>query len=188
MKFGQFISYYKRKKIIEKPYKNCDLKTSSRPFSVCKKLSTTSIGTWNFWSKQNYQNMSKSAHWPPQISFYRRFPENLKGPGTNFQVTFFIEFFGKKSFYFSSYSVKCVSCFMIRHLMTSWHLNTWKVKIWLSQEWKELSKWSFLFFQVSQVLSFRHTKQTSKNVADTAFKATNNGIIDCITLLFNHSV
>ena len=26
------------------------------------------------------------------------------------------------------------------------------------------------FFLVSQVLSFRHTKQTSKNVADTTFK------------------
>ena len=27
------------------------------------------------------------------------------------------------------------------------------------------------FFLVSQVLSFRHTKQTSKNVADTTFKS-----------------
>ena len=27
------------------------------------------------------------------------------------------------------------------------------------------------FFLVSQVLSFRHTKQTSKNVVDTIFKA-----------------
>ena len=31
-------------------------------------------------------------------------------------------------------------CFMLRHLMTSWHLNFWKVKVWLSQEWEEL--WS----------------------------------------------
>ena len=43
--------YYKRKKIIKKFYKNCDLKTSSRSFCVCKELSTTSTGKWNFRSK-----------------------------------------------------------------------------------------------------------------------------------------
>ena len=37
-KFGQFVSYYKRKIFIKKFYKNCDLKTSSRPFCVCKEL------------------------------------------------------------------------------------------------------------------------------------------------------
>ena len=42
--------------------------------------------------------------------------------------------------YFPSYSIKCVSCFMFRHLMTSWHLNIWKIKIWSSQERKELWK------------------------------------------------
>ena len=26
--------------------------------------------------------------------------------------------------------------------MMSWHLNAWKAKIWLSQEWKALSKWN----------------------------------------------
>ena len=44
MKFGQFIQYYKRKPIIEKFPKNRDLKTSSRPFCVCKELSTTPVG------------------------------------------------------------------------------------------------------------------------------------------------
>ena len=54
--------------------------------------------------------------------------------------------------------------------MTPWHLNIWKNKIWLSKEWKELSKWNKkTFFIVSQVLSFRHIIQTSKNVADTTF-------------------
>ena len=43
MKFGQYMSYYKRKNFIKNFYKNCDLKTSSRPFYVCKELSTTSI-------------------------------------------------------------------------------------------------------------------------------------------------
>ena len=57
---------------------------------------------------------------------------------------------------------------MLRHLMASWHLNIWKFKIWLSQERKELSKWNKkTFFLDSQVLSIRHTKETSKNVADT---------------------
>ena len=36
MKFGQFMSYYKRKNFIKNFYKNCDLKTSSRPFFICK--------------------------------------------------------------------------------------------------------------------------------------------------------
>ena len=34
---------YSKRNII-KFYKNCGLKTSSRPFCVCKQLSTTSIG------------------------------------------------------------------------------------------------------------------------------------------------
>ena len=50
MKFTQFSSYYKRKNFIKKLCKNCDLKTSSRLFWVCKELSTASIGKWNFWS------------------------------------------------------------------------------------------------------------------------------------------
>ena len=44
MKFGQFMSYYKRKKFVKKLYKNCDLKTSSRHFGDCKELNPTSIG------------------------------------------------------------------------------------------------------------------------------------------------
>ena len=33
-----------------------------------------------------------------QIPFYRGFFENYKGPRTNFQATFFVEFFDKKNF------------------------------------------------------------------------------------------
>ena len=44
MKFGQLMSYYKRKNFMKKFHKNCDLKTSFRPFCVCKDLNTTSIG------------------------------------------------------------------------------------------------------------------------------------------------
>ena len=51
MKSGQFMSYYKRKKLYQKFYKNCSLKTSSRSFCVCKEWSITFIGKWSFWSK-----------------------------------------------------------------------------------------------------------------------------------------
>ena len=50
MKLDQFMSYYKRKKIIKKFHKNCGLKPISRPFCVCKELSTTSIEKQNFWT------------------------------------------------------------------------------------------------------------------------------------------
>ena len=36
MNFGQFISYYKRKNLIKKLHKNCNLKTSFIPFCICK--------------------------------------------------------------------------------------------------------------------------------------------------------
>ena len=51
MEFSQFISYYKRKKIMKKLYEIWDLKTSSRSFCVCKEVSTMPIGKWNFWNK-----------------------------------------------------------------------------------------------------------------------------------------
>ena len=67
---------------------------------------------------------------------------------------------------------------MLQHLMTSWHLNTWKFKTWLSQEQKELLvlkieeilKWRKKTYFVSQVLSFRKMKQPSKKVEKTTFK------------------
>ena len=48
MKFGQFMSYYKRKKFMKKFHQNCDLKTGSRLFCICYELSKTSTGKWNF--------------------------------------------------------------------------------------------------------------------------------------------
>ena len=44
VKFGQFMSHYKRKNFTKKFCKNCRLETSSRPFCVSKELSTVSIG------------------------------------------------------------------------------------------------------------------------------------------------
>ena len=54
MKFGQFMSHCKRKNSIKKFCKNGSLKTSSRPFCVCKELSTASIGKWNFLKQTIY--------------------------------------------------------------------------------------------------------------------------------------
>ena len=60
---------------------------------------------------------------------------------------------------------------MIGHLRRHDIWISKNLKYDLSQERKELSKWNKKTFSpVSQVLSFRHTKQTSKNVPDTAFK------------------
>ena len=62
MKFGQFMSYSKRNRFIKKFCKNCSLKTSSRPFWVCKELSTASIGRWNFWSNLLILDISPNQH------------------------------------------------------------------------------------------------------------------------------
>ena len=50
MKFGQFMLYSTGNNFIKTFNKNCSLRTSSRLFLVCKQLSTTFIGKWNFWS------------------------------------------------------------------------------------------------------------------------------------------
>ena len=74
------------------------------------------------------------------------------------------------SVYFLSYSIKYVSGFM--HLMTSWDLNIWTAKIWLSQEQKELLKLNKkATFSCSKGTNFKHTKQTRKNIAGATFKA-----------------
>ena len=55
--------------------------------------------------------------------------------------------------------------------MGEWHLNTLKLKFdYLKNEKSFQRAFQKRFFLVPQVLSFRHTKQTSKNVADTTFK------------------
>ena len=60
--------------------------------------------------------------------------------------------------YFPSYSVKCVSYFMLTHLMWSWHLNI-KIEIWLSQEGGELFKWNkrhFWMFHKCSLLDIKN--------------------------------
>ena len=61
-----------------------------------------------------------------------------------------------------------VSCLGIQWLHDIWISE--KIKIDYLKN-KELSKWNKkLFFLASQVLSFRHAKQTSKNVVDPTIK------------------
>ena len=70
----------------------------------------------------------------------------------------------------------------------------WRHDIWISKMLKvdylknEKSFWGEGFFLVLQVLSFRHTKQTSKNVADATSKVENFGhLLDCSLLTWGWS-
>ena len=57
---------------------------------------------------------------------------------------------------------------MLRHLMTSWHLNIWKVKKIISRKKQPAFKVKLQkHFLVLKALYFRYTKQTSKNIANT---------------------
>ena len=144
---------------------------SSRLFSGWKEISKTSIGKWNFWSKllkldmhqQNYQNLTKSAHRPPQILF-TVVSLIIKKCLELVMLHKLAKISSPNYVYFLSYSLKCVSCFMLRYLMTSWHLNIWKVIIWISQEWKELLKWNkkkFFFFQKCSLVREGYTVKFS---------------------------
>ena len=83
--------------------------------------------------------------------------KHTKEPGTSFQVAVYVKPFDeiifltydinwpnfiKDCIYFPGYSVKCISCFMLRYLMTLWKLKIYNSKIWFSWEWKELFKWN----------------------------------------------
>ena len=107
MKFGQFMSYEKRKNSISKFYQNCGLKTSSKPFYVCKELSTTSIGneifgaSYLYWicNSKAFEICSNQYADFLRIIFTGDSLKIKKGLEISFQATFFIEFFDKK-FYF----------------------------------------------------------------------------------------
>ena len=162
------MSYSKRNNFIKKIYKNCGLKTSSRSFCVCKELSTTSTGKWNFWSNPLILTFNSKAIKisPNQHAGFFRFLVTRDSLGLELvsRPQFPLNFLKKKNLfcnvfltgqtslpdcvYFPSYSIKCIFCFILRHLM-SWHLKIWKFKTGLSQERKELSRWNkkhfFLF-------------------------------------------
>ena len=80
--------------------------------------------------------------------------------------------------YFPNYSVKCISCFMPGHLMTSWNLKMQNSKIWFSRERKELLKWNKKHFSWFDKC-FRLRKWYSANVADTNFKFLKPKLMQC---------
>ena len=99
IKFGKFMSHYKRKMFIKKSKKNVEWQaTSSRPICVYKKISTTSTGRCNFQTNWLYWichsktiKTIKTSCRLPQIPFYSGIVNILKN---NFEVTFFV--FNKK--------------------------------------------------------------------------------------------
>ena len=152
-----------KRKIIKKFHKNCHLKTSSGHFCLER-------------IKHNLYWKAKSLKQPPYIRYVlARLSQFVQISTLTISDSFFTEdslkikkaleekflnFFyniikaGQISLSdcvdFSCYLIKCVLCSTLRHLMTSWHLNTWKVKIWLSQERKGLSKWNEKHFSLFQ--------------------------------------
>ena len=136
--------------------KNCDLKTSARPFCACKRLSTISIlVNENYKASYLYEtcNSKTIKICPNQHADLLRFHFTEDSLRINLHFSIFCFIFGQillpECIYFPRYSAKCVSRFMPRHLITSWHLNiTWKVKIWLSKEWKELLKRNKKYFSL----------------------------------------
>ena len=83
MKFGQFMSYYKRKKFIKKFYKNYNLKNSSRPFCAWKEKRNL---YWKMKFLKQAPDISYELAEPSKLdkisiltssnSFYRGFLEN----------------------------------------------------------------------------------------------------------------
>ena len=127
--------------------------------------------------------MSKSARTPPQISFYKGFFENLKGIETSLQAKFFIKLFFFL-FFFLQYYINWPNTFQVIQ-WNAFHVSCpgilWRHDFWIRGKLKfhflltEKSFWSkikiiVLKVLVLQMLSFRLTKQTSKNVVDTTFK------------------
>ena len=147
MKFGQFLSYYKRIKFIKKLYKNWELKTSSTPLLCLKRSKPNFFWKMKFFKPAPYiryviAKLSKfiqfdiPASWD---SFLQMILWKLKRawnefPGLTFGRMFwyiyiFLQYyinwpnFITRLCLLSSYSGKFVLCFMLGHLMTSWHLN-----------------------------------------------------------------
>ena len=132
---------------LEKHLKTCDLKSIFRPFRVWKKSCTTSL-YWkmNFLKQATYKihvlgKLSKFVQVSTRTSwdlFLQRIFWKLEKTWNTCSRPHFLYNFLIKSFlflvlqklpypdfiYFLSYLVKCNLCFMLRHLMTSWHLTT----------------------------------------------------------------
>ena len=142
--------YHITKNIIKKKSrKTMTWKLVPRPFEFAKNQAQTLLEneTWK-WKQTTYvlAKLSKFVQISTQTSSDFFLQDSLKikkdlelVSRRYFPCTFLIKFFfchvtwtsqisSPDWVYFPSYLAKCVSCFMLRHLMTSWHLNIWKVK------------------------------------------------------------
>ena len=137
MTFGQFMWKYKTKYyFIKKLCENFGLKTSSRPFVIFKESSVKRFlrrpACW-------FRSILVALHYRSILSglfqkyffsdkYCASFFANTKKPGSSFQAPVFAEFFDEiisfnRLCLLPSYSIKCISCFMLRHLMMSWNVN-----------------------------------------------------------------
>ena len=148
MKFGQFISYYRRKNFIKKFYKTCDLKTCSRPFS-----STNSISKPYLWGKLLILDIIVKLLKVVQVSMQTSsdsFSQWILWKLNCSQVTFFIEFFNN---------------FVILHKLAKFHCQTvfasqvipMKYVLWFMLEHfmklESSAKWSHLAQSTSKIIN-----------------------------------
>ena len=131
------------------------------------------------------------ACWPLQSPMCRGFFENITGVGTSFKTTFLIYFFDNNFYflilhklvkfhcqnvYFPIYSIIRVSGFILRHVIMSWDIwKSQKLKFAHLKNEKSFPSEIKNICLVSQALSFRHTKQRSKNIGDTTFNYISRG-------------
>ena len=70
---------------------------------------------------------------------------------------------------------------MLRHLMKSWHLNIWKIKIWLSQERKKLLKWNkkrFSLLHKCSLLDLQNKLASGRHKFQAVNYQQKNSIVD----------
>ena len=117
MKFSQFMSSYKRKNLVKKFYKNCGLKTSSRPCFCLQRIKHNFYWKMKYLKQATYiryviakqskfvqvSMLTSSEFFIQRILFFK----TLKGPDTSF-----IEFSDKKIY------------FVILHKLAKFHYQT----------------------------------------------------------------
>ena len=179
MKFNQFTSDYKRKNLIQKFHKNCHLRLQRITCNLYWRIKFFEVSCLYYICMNKGIKRCPNQHAELLKFLFREYSLIIKKGlelvsrshfSYNFLIKIFLLYYHinwsnslPDCVYFPRCSVKCVLCFMLGHFMTSC-LNIWKVKVWLSQEQKELLNETF--FLISQVLSFT---KTSKNVTNTTF-------------------
>ena len=81
--------------------------------------------------------------------------------------------------YFSSYPTKCISCFMLRHLMTPRNLRSKILKFNYLKKKKAFEVKQKALFLVSKVLSFRLYKQNTIYIPNITFNRSSHRMCLC---------